>query len=81
LRRFPTLNLTPEERVLVAVNHQEPDWVPIVIGVSTATGIEIGVYQRLTNHLGIEAENRYLYDWPEMGSAKRRSDVAYVALV
>ena len=30
------MSMTPKERVLAAINHQEPDRVPIVIGISNA---------------------------------------------
>jgi uroporphyrinogen decarboxylase len=54
--------LTPRERVLTAINHEEPDRIPLTLGVDHTTGISMRAYQRLTTHLGIEAENRYLYD-------------------
>lgn len=61
--------LTPRERVLAAINHEEPDRVPIVIGPSNATGMKMPPYRRLKALLGIEAPDRYLYDWPELGTA------------
>lgn len=61
--------LTPRERVLAAINHEEPDRVPIVIGASNATGIKMPAYRRLKQLLGYEAEERYIYDWPELGTA------------
>lgn len=62
--------LTPRERVLTAIAHEEPDRVPIVIGVSNATGIKTDPYQKLKNLVGIDAPDEYLYDWPELGTAK-----------
>jgi uroporphyrinogen decarboxylase len=64
------MTMTPRERVLSAMNHEEPDRVPIVIGVSNATGIKMGTYQRIKEIAGIEAPNTYIYDWPELGTAK-----------
>lgn len=61
--------LTPRERVLAAINHEEPDRVPIVIGASNATGIKMPAYRRLKQLLGYAAEERYIYDWPELGTA------------
>jgi uroporphyrinogen decarboxylase len=61
--------LTPRERVLAAINHEEPDRVPIVIGASNATGIKMPAYRRLKKALNFEAEERYIYDWPELGTA------------
>lgn len=61
--------LTPRERVLTALNHEQPDRPPIIIGTSNTTTIKMKAYQRLKEHLGLQAEDRYLYDWPELGSA------------
>ncbi|MFC2078193.1 uroporphyrinogen decarboxylase family protein [Candidatus Bipolaricaulota bacterium] len=60
---------TPRERVLAAVNHEEPDRVPIILGVSNATGIKMRTYRALKGRIGVEAEDGYLYDWPELGTA------------
>jgi uroporphyrinogen decarboxylase len=62
--------MTPRERVLTAIEHQEPDRVPIVLGVSNATGIKMKPYRQLKKLIGVEAEDRYLYDWPELGTAE-----------
>lgn len=62
------MTMTPRERVLTALNHEEPDRVPIVFGVSNATSIKLKPYQGLKALLGITSEDRYLYDWPELGS-------------
>lgn len=61
--------MTSRQRVLTAMAHQEPDRVPIVLGVSNATGIKMKPYRELKQLLGIEAEDRYLYQWPELGTA------------
>ncbi len=61
--------MTPKERVLATINHQEPDRVPIVLGVSNATGIKMKPYRALKQLIGVNAEDRYLYDWPELGTA------------
>jgi uroporphyrinogen decarboxylase len=63
------MSMTPKERLLAAINHQEPDRVPILIGVSNATSIQMKAYRRLKNHLGIEAPDTYIYSWPELGIA------------
>jgi len=64
------MGMTSRERVLAVLNHEVPDRVPIVIGVSNATGIKMAPYQGLKRILGIDAPDEYLYDWPELGSAK-----------
>lgn len=61
--------LSPRERVLTTLNHQEPDRPPIIIGTSNTTTIKMRAYRRLKFHLGIDAPDHYLYDWPELGSA------------
>lgn len=63
------MSMTSRERVLTAINHEEPDRVPIVIGVSNATSMKMKPYRELKRLLGIEAPDRYLYDWPELGTA------------
>ena len=61
--------LTSRERVQAVLNHEIPDRVPIVLGASNATGISIPAYRNLKRYLGFEAEDKYLYDWPELGTA------------
>lgn len=61
--------MTSRERVLTTIHHEQPDRVPLVIGVSNATGIKIKPYQDIKNIAGIEAPDEYLYDWPELGTA------------
>jgi uroporphyrinogen decarboxylase len=61
--------MTPRERVLAALDHEEPDRVPIVIGVSNATGIKARPYRRLAALVGLEPGERFIYDWPELGTA------------
>jgi uroporphyrinogen decarboxylase len=61
--------MKPRERVLAAIHHEEPDRVPICIGVSNATSIKMKPYRALKALLGIEAPDNYVYDWPELGTA------------
>ena len=63
------MTLTSRERVQAVLNHEKPDRVPIVLGASNATGISTPAYRKLKAHLGIQAEEKYLYDWPELGTA------------
>lgn len=62
--------LTPRERVLATLAHETPDRVPIVLGPTNATGIKMGTYRRLKARIGVEAPDEYLYEWPELGTAK-----------
>ncbi|HSF81626.1 MAG TPA: uroporphyrinogen decarboxylase family protein [Anaerolineales bacterium] len=62
------MSMTSRERVLAAINHQEPDRVPIVIGASNATSMKLRPYRRLIELLGIQSEDTFIYDWPELGT-------------
>ncbi len=64
------MTMTARERVLSTINHEEPDRVPIVIGVSNATGIKMKTYQGIKELIGIDAPDKYMYEWPELGTAK-----------
>jgi uroporphyrinogen decarboxylase len=61
--------LTSRERVQAVLNHEIPDRVPVIIGASNATGISLPTYRKLKQLLGIQSEEKYLYDWPELGAA------------
>lgn len=60
---------TSRERVLAVLNHDIPDRVPIILGASNATGISMPTYLKLSKFLGVQVEEKYLYDWPELGTA------------
>ena len=62
--------LTPKERVIAATNHEEPDRVPIIIGVSNATGIKMKTYKGIKDLIGVDAPDNYIYEWPELGTAE-----------
>ena len=62
--------MTARERVLTAINHQQPDRIPLVIGVSNATGIKMKPYQGIKRLAGIQAPDNYMYGWPELGTAE-----------
>jgi uroporphyrinogen decarboxylase len=61
--------MTPRERVLAAIHHEEPDRVPIILGTSNTTSLKMRPYQGLKEMLGIQASDAYIYDWPELGTA------------
>ena len=50
--------MTSRERVVAALNHQEPDRVPLDIGGGGSTSILVEGYERLKAYLGIEAETQ-----------------------
>jgi hypothetical protein len=47
---------------MMAVNHQEPDRIPIDLGGHRSSGISAIAYRRLKEHLGIESGDIYVYD-------------------
>jgi len=61
--------MNSRERVLTTLDHREPDRVPIVIGVSNATGIKMKPYRGIKKMIGVDAPDEYIYDWPELGTA------------
>ena len=52
---------TSRERVLCALNHEEPDRVPIFFGTSGVTTMLAAAYDRLKAHLGIYGETRVFW--------------------
>jgi len=61
--------MNSRERVRTVLNGGVPDRVPLVIGVSNATGIKMKTYQAVKDLAGISEPDAYLYDWPELGTA------------
>ncbi len=61
--------LSSRDRVLAVLNHEVPDRVPVFLGASNATGLSMPAYKRLAQFLGIHPEEKYLYNWPELGTA------------
>lgn len=56
------MGMTSRERVLAAVEHREPDRVPIDLGGTRITGIEPSLYARLREHLGLTGEPPRVFD-------------------
>jgi uroporphyrinogen decarboxylase len=50
--------LTSRERVLCALNHEEPDRVPVFFGASGATTLLSSAYDRFKTYLGFQAETK-----------------------
>lgn len=48
--------MNSRERLMVSLNHSEPDKVPIDLG-DNITGIHITAYHKLLDYLGIEDKN------------------------
>ena len=57
-----------KERVISAINHEEPDRVPIDIGGMRSTSIHSVAYRQLRKHLDFEYNSVKLYDvWQQIG--------------
>ncbi len=52
------------ERILMALDHQEPDRVPVDLGGTTATSLFGGAYTRLKRHLGLTLDRPIHYEYP-----------------
>ena len=56
--------MNSRERVKTALNHEEPDKVPIDLG-GNVSGIHIKAYKKLLEYLGFEDNNIRYYDFPQ----------------
>jgi uroporphyrinogen decarboxylase len=55
------LEMTPRERVTLALHHREPDRVPLDIGGGQSTSLVVEAYENLNKHTGqVNGETRYL---------------------
>ncbi|MBN1480132.1 methyltransferase [candidate division KSB1 bacterium] len=54
--------MTPRDRILTALNHQQPDCVPIDLGGHRSSGIMAIAYNKLKKYLGITSGDIYVYD-------------------
>jgi len=57
--------MNSRERVLAALNHREPDRVPVDFSGHRSSGIMAIAYARLKDYLGIENGDIYVYDLPQ----------------
>jgi len=66
------VSMPSRERVLAAINHQEPDRVPIDLGGTRVTGIDVKAYARLRTALGIKGEPPKVMDvWQMLAWVER----------
>ncbi len=54
--------MTPRERVLMAIDHKEPDRVPRDLGSTPSSGISAIAYNRLVVHMGLNVGPAQIYD-------------------
>jgi len=55
--------MNSRERVLAAINHREPDRVPIDLGGHRSSGMMAIAYKKLKDYLGITTGDIYVYDF------------------
>ncbi len=68
--------LSHRDRVLAVLNHEVPDRLPVDLGGSPASGINLYAYQRLKAHLGLPGpvrvqSERSLIAWPDEAVLER----------
>ena len=63
--------MTPRQRVLTALDHREPDLVPIDLGSCGPTGIHVWAYERLLQVLGLAED---IQIWDVVGQLARPSE-------
>jgi uroporphyrinogen decarboxylase len=56
-------DMTHRERVLAALNHRQPDRVPVDLGATRSTSLVVQAYERLNRHLGAEEPARIFSKW------------------
>jgi uroporphyrinogen decarboxylase len=54
--------MTSRERILAAIEHRQPDRVPIDLGATPSSGISAIAYGRLKQHLGLTQGQTRVYD-------------------
>lgn len=54
--------MTPRERIIAAINHQETDVLPIDFGGMRSTGINAVAYRKLKKYLGLTTGHVRVYD-------------------
>src|SRR5512142_1418842 len=54
--------MTSRERILAAIDHREPDRVPVDLGATPSSGISAIAYGNLKRYLGIQDGQTRIYD-------------------
>jgi uroporphyrinogen decarboxylase len=54
--------MNSRQRILAAINHQEPDRIPIDLGATPSSGISAIAYTNLKRHLNIKTGGTRIYD-------------------
>src|SRR5574341_1578583 len=62
LTRQNARHMNSRERILAAMNHHEPDGIPVDLGATPSSGISAIAYARLKRHLEIHTGHTRVYD-------------------
>jgi len=54
--------MNSRERILAAIDHKEPDKIPVDLGATPSSGISAIAYSNLKKHLGIKDGHTRIYD-------------------
>ncbi len=54
--------MNSRERILAAINHKQPDRIPVDLGATPSSGISVVAYHNLINYLGINHLKNHVYD-------------------
>lgn len=58
--------MNSRDRILLALNHQETDRVPIDLGSTNSSSINVNAYSNLINYLGISEDNLEIIRYPQI---------------
>lgn len=54
--------MTSRERIMAAISHKQPDYVPLDLGATPSSGISAIAYNNLKKHLGMTQGHTRIYD-------------------
>jgi len=54
--------MNSKERILAAINHKQPDRIPIDLGATPSSGISVVAYHNLIKYLGLNHLKNHVYD-------------------
>jgi uroporphyrinogen decarboxylase len=54
--------MNSRERILAAINHSQPDRIPVDLGATPSSGLSVVAYQNLVNHMGLTHLKNHVYD-------------------
>lgn len=73
--------MTPRERLVATLNHEEPDRVPIDFGSNYNTSVNVIAYNRLKKHLGIKSPTYMRYIGAMLAAADLDQDLEVLKIM